>query len=123
MEIPSSENSQNRSNLSSIQATTYAKYENTKLPDITFENTNNSSINSTNPDTIVTINPDTLPKISPSKIVTSTPVSSKVPFKPTRGLKPKKQIAHFQIHKDMKPNNLLWETVKYRKFIIKSIRK
>ena len=105
MEISSSENSQNRSNLSSIQATTSAKCENTKLPDTTFEKTNNSSINATNPDTIVTINPDTLPEISPSKILISTPVSNKVPFKPTRGLKPKKQIVHFQIHKDMKPNN------------------
>ena len=26
-------------------------------------------------------------------------------FKPTRGLKPKKQIAHFQIHKDMQQKN------------------
>ena len=102
MEISSSENIQNRSNLSSIQATTSA---NTKLPDTTFENTKNSSMNSTKQDTIVTINPVTLPDISPSKILTSTPVSNKVPFKPTRGLKPKKQIVHFQIHKDMKPNN------------------
>ena len=105
MEISSSENSQNRRNLSSIQATTSAKYENTKLPNTTFVNTNNSSISSTNPDTIVTINPDSLSEVSPSKILTSTPVSNKVPFKPTRGLKPKKQIVHFQIHKDMKPNN------------------
>ena len=105
MEISSSENIQNRSNLSSIQATTSAKCENTKLPDTTFENTNNSSINSTKQDTIVTINPVTLHDISPSKILKSTPVSNKVPFKPTRVLKPKKQIVHFQIHKDMKPNN------------------
>ena len=43
--------------------------------------------------------------MSPSKIVASTPVSNKVRFKLTRGLKPKKQIVHFQIHKDMKPKN------------------
>ena len=86
-------------------AKTSAKCEKKKLPGTTLENTNNSSINSTNPDTIVTINPDTLPEISPSKILTSTPVSNKVSFKPTRGLKPKKQIVHFQIHKDTKPNN------------------
>ena len=105
MEISSSENSQNRSNLSFIQATTSAKCENTKLPDTTFEKTINSSINATNPDTIVTINPDTLAEISPSKILTSTPVSNKVTFKPTRVLKPKKHIVHFQIQKDIKPNN------------------
>ena len=28
-----------------------------------------------------------------------------MPIKPTRGLKPKKQIVHFQIHKDMEPKN------------------
>ena len=105
MKISSSENSQNRKNLSSIQATTSAKCENTKLPNTTFVNTNNSSISSTNPDTIVTINPDSLSEISPSKILTSTPVSNKEPSKPTRVLKPGKQIVHFQIHKDMKPNN------------------
>ena len=87
MEIPSSGNSQSRSNLSSMQTTTSAKYENTKLPDTTFENTNNSSINSTNPDTIVTINRDTVPEICPSKIVTPTPVSNKVPFKTRYGTK------------------------------------
>ena len=106
MENPSFENNQNISNLSSIQTTASANYENSKLLDTTFENTNNSSINSITPDRITLINPNTLPEISPSKIVTSTPVSNKVPFKPTRGLKPKKQIVHFQIHKDMKPRNL-----------------
>ena len=69
MEIPSSENSQNRDNLSSIQTTTSADYKNTKLPDTTFENTNNSSINSINPDTITSINLDTLYEMSSSKIV------------------------------------------------------
>ena len=131
VEIPSFENNQNISNLSSIQAATSANYENSKLPDTTFENTDNSSINSINPDTITLINPDTLSETSPSKIVTSKTVSNKVPFKPTRGLKPKKQIAHFQIHKDMKPNNSsgklsyianLSSNI-YSKFIIKSIRK
>ena len=120
MEILSFENRQNISNLSSIQATTCASYENSKLLDTALENTNNSSINSINSDTIILINPNTLPEISPSKILTSTPVSNKVLFKPTRGLKPKKQIVHFQIHKDMK---FIRETVIYSKFIIKSIGK
>ena len=66
MEIPSSENSQNRGNLSSKQTTTSEDYKNTKLPDTTFENTNNSSINSINPDTITSINLDTLHEIYPS---------------------------------------------------------
>ena len=74
MEIPSSENSQNRGNLPSIQTATSANYENTTLPDTTFENTNNSPIHSINPDIITSINPDTFPEISPSKFVTSTPV-------------------------------------------------
>ena len=68
MEIPSSENSQNRGNLSSIQATTSANYEDTKLPDTTFENTNNSSINSINSDTITSINPDTITSINPDTL-------------------------------------------------------
>ena len=85
MDISSSENIQNRSNLSSVKAIIPTKCENTKLPDTTFENTNNSSINSTHPDTTVTISPVTLPEISPSKILVSRPVSNKVPFKPTRG--------------------------------------
>ena len=105
MEILSFENRQNISNLSSIQATTSESYENSKLLDTALENTNNSSINSINSDTIILINPNTLPEISPSKILTSTPVSNKVLFKPTRGLKHKKQIVHFQIHKDTKPKN------------------
>ena len=105
MKIASSENSQSKGNLSSIQTATSANNENTTLPDTTFENTNNSSINSVNPDTITLINLDTFPEISPSKFVTSTPVSNKVPFKPTGGLKPKKQIVYFQIHSDMKPKN------------------
>ena len=71
MEIPSFENNQNISNLSSIQTATSANYKNSKLPETTFENTNNSSINSINPDTVTLINPDTSPEISPSKINTS----------------------------------------------------
>ena len=68
MEIPSCEESSNRTNLSSIQATTPANYENTKLPDTTFENINTPSINSINPDTITSINSDTLPEVYPSEL-------------------------------------------------------